>query len=233
MTFTELKKEVGIESSGHLTFHLGKLHLLIHTTREGSYELNDDGRAALHLVEVVRATGSLSAAANSIQSEGGTKKGMTVHATNPRRRRILIAVAAVASITPIIILIAMGLASTIGDILNPCFTWGNFGGGVSAIVSAGGPCSSAGGTSATVFETLFFAGVIDGGIVVGAVLGCIGIFRARPLFLIAASLLLFAESAPLILGGEFILTSLPAAFFLWFWAISRPQRIPKGSMDFK
>ena len=48
-TFSELKKEVGIESSGHLSFHLGKLNLLLRVTPEGIYELTDDGREALHL----------------------------------------------------------------------------------------------------------------------------------------------------------------------------------------
>jgi DNA-binding transcriptional ArsR family regulator len=68
MSFSELKKEVGIESSGHLTFHLGKLNLLLRVNLEGLYELTDDGREALHLAEVMSTTSSPSAAANSIES---------------------------------------------------------------------------------------------------------------------------------------------------------------------
>jgi DNA-binding HxlR family transcriptional regulator len=36
MTFSELKKEVGIESSGHLIFHLGKLNLLFLANANGA-----------------------------------------------------------------------------------------------------------------------------------------------------------------------------------------------------
>jgi len=51
--FAELKREVGIESSGHLQFHLGKLTGLVGTTSEGSYALTDDGRDALGVLKSV------------------------------------------------------------------------------------------------------------------------------------------------------------------------------------
>ena len=47
MSFSELKRAVGIESSGHLQFHLGKLAGLIKTDESGNYVLTDDGRGAL------------------------------------------------------------------------------------------------------------------------------------------------------------------------------------------
>ena len=52
MGFAELKREVGIESSGHLQFHLGKLAGLVGTTSDGFYTLTDDGREALRVATV-------------------------------------------------------------------------------------------------------------------------------------------------------------------------------------
>jgi len=51
MSFSELKREVGIESSGHLQFHLGKLAGLIKTDENGSYVLTEDGRGALNVAQ--------------------------------------------------------------------------------------------------------------------------------------------------------------------------------------
>ena len=50
MGFAELKKAAGIDSSGHLQFHLGKLSGLVETTSEGSYALTDDGREAIRVL---------------------------------------------------------------------------------------------------------------------------------------------------------------------------------------
>jgi len=48
--FSELKRRVGIESSGHIQFHLEKLDGLIKVTPEGKYALTDEGKEALRLV---------------------------------------------------------------------------------------------------------------------------------------------------------------------------------------
>lgn len=56
LTFSGLKKRVGIDSSGHLSFHLEKLNNLIKTTPEGTYALTDDGREALRLIQTVHGT---------------------------------------------------------------------------------------------------------------------------------------------------------------------------------
>jgi len=53
MGFAELKREVGIESSGHLQFHLGKLNGLVSTDAEGSYILTDDGREAIRVLKAI------------------------------------------------------------------------------------------------------------------------------------------------------------------------------------
>jgi len=47
--FSELKHTLGIESSGHLSFHLEKLANLVKTTLDGDYELSDEGTDALRL----------------------------------------------------------------------------------------------------------------------------------------------------------------------------------------
>jgi len=51
MSFSELKRETGIESSGHLQFHLGKLSSLIKTDVVGNYALTDEGRDALQIAQ--------------------------------------------------------------------------------------------------------------------------------------------------------------------------------------
>jgi hypothetical protein len=56
MGFTELKREVGIESSGHLQFHLSKLSGLVATTAGGDYALSDDGREAIRVLRSTRAS---------------------------------------------------------------------------------------------------------------------------------------------------------------------------------
>jgi len=53
-TFSELKREVGIESSGHLQFHLGKLVGLVSATSEGSYALTDEGKDAVRVLKSAR-----------------------------------------------------------------------------------------------------------------------------------------------------------------------------------
>lgn len=54
MGFSELKRETGIESSGLLAFHLGKLTGLVRVNSEGSYALTDEGREALRIIEASR-----------------------------------------------------------------------------------------------------------------------------------------------------------------------------------
>ncbi len=56
MGFADLKREVGIESSGHLQFHLSKLSSLVATTAGGDYVLSDDGREAIRVLRSTRAS---------------------------------------------------------------------------------------------------------------------------------------------------------------------------------
>ncbi|MGA2198305.1 MAG: helix-turn-helix domain-containing protein [Nitrososphaerales archaeon] len=55
--FSELKRETGIESSGLLAFHLGKLTGLVKLNPEGSYALTDEGREALRIIDAGRKQG--------------------------------------------------------------------------------------------------------------------------------------------------------------------------------
>ncbi|HRR54196.1 MAG TPA: helix-turn-helix domain-containing protein [Candidatus Methanomethylicus sp.] len=48
--FSELKRAIGVESSGQLQFHLGKLQGLVKNTPEGNYALTDEGKEALRIV---------------------------------------------------------------------------------------------------------------------------------------------------------------------------------------
>ena len=50
LSFSELKRRVGIESSGHIQYHLEKLDGLIKVTPEGKYALTDEGKEALRFV---------------------------------------------------------------------------------------------------------------------------------------------------------------------------------------
>jgi DNA-binding HxlR family transcriptional regulator len=50
--FSELKRKIGIDSSGHLTFHLSKLVDLVKTNPEGKYCLTDSGKEALRVTTI-------------------------------------------------------------------------------------------------------------------------------------------------------------------------------------
>jgi DNA-binding transcriptional ArsR family regulator len=48
--FSELRRKVGLESSGHLQFHLGKLDGLVKSTEGGGYMITGDGLEAMAMV---------------------------------------------------------------------------------------------------------------------------------------------------------------------------------------
>jgi len=56
MSFSELKREIGIDSGGHLQFHLGKLSRLITTDQFGNYKLTDEGQEALRVAQTALRT---------------------------------------------------------------------------------------------------------------------------------------------------------------------------------
>ena len=56
-SFSELKRELGIKSSGKLDFHIKKLEGLITLDDEGKYTLTREGYAALQAIDTVRKYG--------------------------------------------------------------------------------------------------------------------------------------------------------------------------------
>ncbi|HEV2120527.1 MAG TPA: hypothetical protein VGS11_10570 [Candidatus Bathyarchaeia archaeon] len=115
---------------------------------------------------------------------------------------------------PIMILAITSLMGNVAHLVNPCFTWGA-GSGSSFTVSTGRPCSSSIATSQTIPEMLTWLAIIQGGILLGSALGVLGVLRSRPNFLVLSSSIFVLESIPLIFGGAFVLTLLPAVFFMW------------------
>lgn len=57
MGFSDLKRRVDIESSGLLSFHLGKLTHLVTLTQDGRYTLTDEGKEAVRMVEITKGEG--------------------------------------------------------------------------------------------------------------------------------------------------------------------------------
>lgn len=57
MSFSELKKRVGIESNGLLGFHLRKLTHLISPNQEGAYALTEQGKEAVRMIRITRSGG--------------------------------------------------------------------------------------------------------------------------------------------------------------------------------
>lgn len=79
--FAELKKETGIESSGHLLHHLNKLNGLVKTDEYGKYCLSDQGKDALLTVQTIENVSEVKAnkkAADFIEHAETILKGITV-----------------------------------------------------------------------------------------------------------------------------------------------------------
>jgi DNA-binding transcriptional ArsR family regulator len=64
MGFADLKKKVGIESSGHLQHHINKLSGLVKTGDYGKYTLSDQGKDALHSIDTVESVAEAKASEN-------------------------------------------------------------------------------------------------------------------------------------------------------------------------
>lgn len=62
MGFAELGRAVGIESGGHLSFHLTKLRHLISTNSDGNYALTGEGKEALWTIRALQKSGRETAA---------------------------------------------------------------------------------------------------------------------------------------------------------------------------
>ncbi len=203
LTFSGLKKRMGIDSSGHLAFHLEKLSNLIKSTAEGTYALTDDGREALRLIEIAHETES------TRMARGGGSR--------------LISTLPLLLIAPIAMIAAISLVLQVPDFFNPCLRWGIASGG-SISVSAGSLCSMAGGTSETMLQAVLRLILVQGGILLAIGIGAVGFLLTHPRLVIAGSVILILESIPLVLDGLFVFTLLAAASLLWSMRIqTRPN----------
>lgn len=86
--FADLKREVGIESSGHLQFHLNKLGGLVGTTPDGKYALTDEGREAFRVLSVTSGSGVIAAHARG---------------SSPRRPNLTLVIVAVLLVSLIVL----------------------------------------------------------------------------------------------------------------------------------
>lgn len=77
LSFADLKKQMKIESSGHLQHHLSKLRDLIKTDKHGRYCVSEQGKDALFTVQIVENTRGFG---------GERKKHHTHNAYSPRVR---------------------------------------------------------------------------------------------------------------------------------------------------
>lgn len=54
LSFSDLKRELGISSSGNLQHHISKLRTLIEVNGDGKYSLTDNGQEALLAIQSIR-----------------------------------------------------------------------------------------------------------------------------------------------------------------------------------
>jgi hypothetical protein len=115
---------------------------------------------------------------------------------------------------PIMVIVLISTAAQVSSFFDPCLTWGYSNGG--ALPQPEGRCST--GVRAT-SDTIQIASLrlilAQGAILAAIVVGVLGVRHNNRKFLVTASIILFAESIPLIFNGAFLLTLLPAVFFLW------------------
>src|ERR1022692_797574 len=115
------------------------------------------------------------------------------------RNSAIIGVLAVVIIAPIVVFAAWTALLEVGDLFNPCLTWGIGNVGVGTLNPvATGPCTiSAGGTSETISQAVTMLVLIQGSILTASILGVFGIIRALPRVVSFAGIILFVESVPL------------------------------------
>lgn len=77
MGFAELKRKTGIESSGLLSFHLGKLTHLVSRNQAADYQLTDQGKEAVRMIRITRSAGH---------------NEQTIKVRNPSKRPYLVAI---------------------------------------------------------------------------------------------------------------------------------------------
>lgn len=89
MGFAELKKKVGMESSGHLAFHLGKLEHLVVMDPNGQYVLTGEGREAMRMIQTVR------------EKEGAPRHAPRISVRRPLIAALLVVIVVLAAVAAI------------------------------------------------------------------------------------------------------------------------------------
>jgi len=207
--FSELKRATGLESNGLLTFHLGKLNDLVKPNSDGAYDLTDNGREALRLIQTVRETEPI-----QIARPVGSR---------------LISMLPLLLIAPIGLIAVISLILQVPDFFNPCLKWGMASGG-SISVSPGSPCSTVGGASETMLQAVLRITLVQGVILLSVGIGIFGFLRNHPRFVIVGSVILIFESIPFVFDGLFVFTLLAAVSLLWSMRI---QTRPKDPAEFR
>ncbi|MCL5317276.1 MAG: hypothetical protein M1503_03285 [Thaumarchaeota archaeon] len=120
---------------------------------------------------------------------------------------------ALLTVTPILFIILTSMATLTLSFFDPCLTWGFSGGSLSH--QPIGPCSGGVRGTSDTFAGALLRLISQGGLLITVFLGVVGVHRVHPRLLVGASIILFAVSVPLIFDGLFLLTLIPAIFFLW------------------
>jgi sugar lactone lactonase YvrE/DNA-binding transcriptional ArsR family regulator len=94
MGFAELGRAVGIESGGHLSFHLTKLRHLIRTNAQGDYTLTGEGKEALWTIRALQKSG---------------RETLTVAGRPPLRHRSLLKPLVAAILIAVVVLGGLGV----------------------------------------------------------------------------------------------------------------------------
>lgn len=116
-----------------------------------------------------------------------------------------------AAVAPIAGLVTYSIANDVSALTNPCYTWGT----TTAMASLAGHCSFSSASSETFSQMLMGMLLVQGGLILGMILGVLGLVRGHRSLLAAGAAIFFAECIPLVFSGVFVLAVLPAVIFLW------------------
>ncbi len=126
--------------------------------------------------------------------------------------RRFLAFLSVVVVLPVVVFAARAVEFNLTALINPCMGYGA-GSGTITIVQ-GGRCS-VGVSSSEPVQGLVTTILIPGGMLIGSALGVLGTLRDRSTILAASFVILALESVPLGFDGLFVLTLIPAVFFVW------------------
>lgn len=74
MTFTELMRETGIEETGPLGFHMGRMEELVHREKSGEYKLSDLGALVYRVIRYAEGGGDAAEAVGRVKTFKGVQR---------------------------------------------------------------------------------------------------------------------------------------------------------------